>query len=220
MKGARVSRRRWLGGLLFAVGLVMMIPLVMNYLDTRREQAMLKQAWLLETTASAASSNVLPSPLPPSEMVSDPSEKEVPGQPSNQNVKIDYPAPLVGKLSIPRINLDDVILDGTSLSILDYGPGHLLGSPYPGQAGNSIIAAHNDLEFHNLGKLQAGDLIYVSDKSGKTYKYETEQSRIVGPKDVISLSAKKPTLTLSTCYPFNAYKDTPYRYIVSAHLIS
>lgn len=217
MKSLAIPHRRWLGGVLLGIGLALILPLLVNYVNYRREQNVLQQAWLRETAESSAHPTTL-FPFPPPKKSSNSVKQEVPTQPAKQDVKIDYPAPLVGKLSIPRINLSDVILDGTSLTILNFGPGHLLGSPYPGQPGNSIIAAHNDLEFHNLGQLQAGDLIYITDKSGKIYKYKTEQSRILGPHDVISLNSTKPTLTLSTCYPFNAYKDTPYRYIVTALL--
>lgn len=208
-----------MGCVLLGIGLALMVPLLVNYINYRQEQNVLQQAWLQETAISSAHPTAL-LPFPPPQNSSNPVKQEKPVPQAKQDVKIDYPAPLVGKLSIPHINLDDIILDGTSLKILNYGPGHLLGSPYPGQPGNSIIAAHNDLEFHNLGQLQAGDLIYITDKSGKTYKYKTEQSKILGPHDVISLKTTKPTLTLSTCYPFNAYKNTPYRYIVTACLIS
>ena len=63
----------------------------------------------------------------------------------------------VGLLQIPRIGVDKVIIEGTSTTDLRQGPGHYLGTPLPGQAGNAAIAGHRTTygaPFYNLNELQ------------------------------------------------------------------
>lgn len=220
MLGLLNQFRRWVGLGLLLVGMALTTPLLTHYAVYHWQQYRLQKAWQqiqpLSNHNSVASSSPQQLPAPPPVITS---PRAQPKQVSRINTSW-YPAPLVGRISIPRMGLDDIILDGTSLNILQYGPGHLIGSAYPGQPGNSIIAAHDDVQFHTLGQLQSGDPVYVTDTQGKTYKYIVESYRVIGPQDVIALKTPVPTLTLSTCYPFNAYKDTPYRYIVTAHLVS
>jgi LPXTG-site transpeptidase (sortase) family protein len=54
--------------------------------------------------------------------------------------------------------------------------GHWEGSSYPGQTGNMILVGHNygygyNGVFVSLGRLKAGNKIYVTDKAGKTFTY-------------------------------------------------
>ena len=54
------------------------------------------------------------------------------------------------KLSIPRIGLRAVVIEGTSSRSLLLGPGHMTGSAIPGTNGNSVIAGHRDTFFRHL----------------------------------------------------------------------
>lgn len=197
-----------------------MTPYLTHYATYRWEQHRLREAWQQTSAGSEVTVPTLHSPL--QKPISPPEKRaQTPNSKHNMavNFPVRYPAPIVGTLAIPRMGLNDIILDGTSLDILKYGPGHLLGSSYPGHPGNMVIAAHNDFEFHTLGKLQAGDLVYITISNGRVYKFKVEKSQVIGPKDVIALNTSVPTLTLSTCYPFNAFRQTPYRYIVTALLV-
>lgn len=195
---------RKIGIACITLGLVLFIPLITHYTIYRWEQNRLQNAWKQIE-------------VPQTQTTQNPQPETKPVESTPQPVK--YPSPILGRLSISKMGFDDIVLEGTSLEILQYGPGHLENTPSPGHAGNSVIAAHNDMEFHTLGNLQAGDLIHFTDMKGKNYTFKVVKSQIIGSNDVISLKTPVPTLTLSTCYPFNAYRDTPYRYIVTAHLI-
>jgi Sortase domain len=48
------------------------------------------------------------------------------------------------RLTIAKINLDAVIVEGTSCESLKLGPGHMEDSALPGSSGNSVIVAHRD----------------------------------------------------------------------------
>ncbi len=199
------------------LGLALMLPLIVHIATFRWEQYHLRQAWQQMQAGGVSTPSTSPTSVStqPTSIVSTGPQKPNPRIP----VPISYPAPILGNISIPRMGLDDIFLEGTSLNILRYGPGHLQGSAYPGQPGNAVIVAHDDLDFHTLGTLKTGDLVYVTTTKGKTLTFRVENARVIGPKDVIALNTPVPTLTLSTCYPFNAYKDTPYRYIVTTRLI-
>jgi len=65
----------------------------------------------------------------------------------------------VARLSIPRIGLDEIVVEGVSDASLNAGPGHLPGSAFPGATGNAIISAHRDRHFRDLDELAIGDTI-------------------------------------------------------------
>src|SRR5690348_8826911 len=44
------------------------------------------------------------------------------------------------RLSIPKINLDAVVVEGTAYKQLAIAPGHLKDTPAPGDDGNSVIS--------------------------------------------------------------------------------
>src|SRR5262249_48808383 len=48
----------------------------------------------------------------------------------------------VGIIKIPKIGVDQVVVEGTSVPGLRKGPGHYSESPLPGQLGNAAIAGH------------------------------------------------------------------------------
>src|SRR5207237_9002474 len=63
----------------------------------------------------------------------------------------------VARLSIPRIRLDEIVIEGVGDDELNAGPGHLPGSALPGMRGNAVISAHRDRHFRHLDRLQLGD---------------------------------------------------------------
>src|SRR3984957_3772702 len=70
----------------------------------------------------------------------------------------------VAVLSIPAIKLRTVILQGTTSSVLEDGPGHFRGSVMPGQAGVSVIMGRQTAyggPFGGLASLVPGDPITV-----------------------------------------------------------
>jgi sortase A len=124
------------------------------------------------------------------------------------------------KLSIPRIDLEDVVLEGASPHSLLLGPAHLKASVEPGTPGNAVIAGHRDTFFRRIHSLHYGDDIYIL-RGGKRYHYVVHSRKIVRPTD---LSVLDPTpdsqLTLITCYPTHAIGPAPKRLIVVAKMAS
>jgi sortase A len=118
------------------------------------------------------------------------------------------PAPGLGQpiaiLEIPAIKVNQVVIQGTTTSQLQYGPGHYTTTPLPGQAGNVGIAGHRTTwghPFYNLNALKAGDKIILSTTYG-TFTYSMTTSQIVEPTAVEVLNPTLvPTLTLTTCNP-------------------
>lgn len=122
------------------------------------------------------------------------------------------------KLSIPRIGLRAVVIEGTSSRSLLLGPGHMTGSAIPGTDGNSVIAGHRDTFFRHLQTLRIGDAIYVL-RTGKRFHYVVFGKRVVQANDISVLRASKGSeLTLITCYPTHFIGPAPQRLIIVAKL--
>jgi sortase A len=137
------------------------------------------------------------------------------------------PANIVGsdgdalvRLTIAKINLDAVIVEGTSRESLKLGPGHMEDSALPGSSGNSVIVAHRDTFFRHLDELRKGDGIYLR-RQGEVYRFEVAVRRVVEPTD-LSVLRQSPSaqLTLITCYPAHYVGPAPKRLVVVARLIS
>lgn len=120
------------------------------------------------------------------------------------------------KLWIPRIRLEDVVLEGVASDSLLLGPGHMKNSVEPGQPGNAVIAGHRDTFFRKLHRLRPGDDVYVL-RDGHRFRYRVTARKIVQPNDLSVLkSSDKAQLTLITCYPTHAIGPAPERLVVVA----
>jgi sortase A len=135
---------------------------------------------------------------------------------------IPAPAPgsAVGILSIPKISLSMVIVEGTDTDQLRSGPGHYPGTPLPGQAGNVAIAGHRTTylhPFYNLNELVAGDPIDILTTQG-WFVYRVIGSQAVSPTDVAVVApTASPELTLTTCNPRYSASQ---RLVVQASLVA
>ncbi len=110
----------------------------------------------------------------------------------------------VGFLSVPRIGLSMVIVEGTGTAQLEAGPGHYPGTPLPGQSGNVAIAGHRTTylhPFYSLDQLEPGDPIEIETLQGM-FVYRVTATQIVAPGDIAVVGpTPTPTLTLTTCNP-------------------
>src|SRR5579864_1086352 len=133
-----------------------------------------------------------------------------------------YPTPAVDeltRLSIPKIGLDAVIVEGTSYRQLKIAPGHIKGTSVPGENGNSVISAHRDTFFRHIYELQKGDDVLVR-RSGRVYRFEVTGKKVIGPDDVSILKPTPDTeLTLLTCYPIYYVGPAPERLVVFSKLV-
>ena len=129
------------------------------------------------------------------------------------------PGAPVARLVIPRIGLDEIVLEGVGGEELNASPGHLPGSAFPGLVGNAVISAHRDRHFSRLGELQIGDTITT--ESGHSADVWVVVSRhIVGAGTPALFQTKQPTLTLTTCWPIRYFGSAPDRLILTARSAS
>jgi len=110
------------------------------------------------------------------------------------------------RIIIPAIDIDVVVVEGTTPSALRAGAGHYVSTPLPCEDGNVGIAGHRTTygrPFHNLDLLTAGDEIILQTPVGECRYAVTEDSPlIVRPTDVTVIQPTvEPTLTLTTCHP-------------------
>jgi sortase A len=126
---------------------------------------------------------------------------------------------MMGNLTIPKIEANLPIFHGTDEDELEKGVGHFAGSVLPGERDNSVLSGHRDTVFRKLGEVGKGDLLVVSTEAG-TFTYKVRKVRIVDADDrTVIVPTPRPTLTVSTCYPFNFIGDAPERYILVADLV-
>lgn len=125
----------------------------------------------------------------------------------------------MGSLSIPRIDAKIPIFHGTNEDELSKGIGHYAKSVLPGERDNSVLAGHRDTVFRQLGNVKIGDQLIVTTSAG-TFTYEVRKIRIVDKDDrTVIIPKPRPTLTVSTCYPFRYIGPAPQRYVLVAGLV-
>lgn len=128
------------------------------------------------------------------------------------------PKEAVARLTIPKINLETFVLEGTSLGILKKGTGHFEETPLPGESGNSAIAGHRTMHghpFRHLDKLKNGNKILVQVKS-EIFVYKVVEVKIIKPTNLSVIDqTESKRLTLTTCHPVGSARE---RLIVVAEI--
>ncbi len=124
-----------------------------------------------------------------------------------------------GELIIPKISATLPIVEGTDEDELEKGVGHYADSVLPGENDNSVLSGHRDTVFRKLGEVGVGDELIVKTTAGE-FTYKVHKVRIVDADDrTVIVPKPRPTLTVTTCYPFNFIGDAPERYILVANLV-
>ena len=122
------------------------------------------------------------------------------------------------RIQIPAINIDAPIVQGDGWEQLKKGVGQNVGSANPGQNGNVILSAHNDVYgelFRFLDKLAPGDQVILYTQQ-RQYVYVVDRTALVEPTAVeVMAGAGSPTVTLISCYPYLVDKQ---RIVVFARL--
>ena len=134
-------------------------------------------------------------------------------------VAIPTPGPQAPtRILIPAIKVDALIVQGDGPEQLKLGVGHATYSSNPGERGNMVLSAHNDIYgeiFRRLPDLELGDevIVYAGEQP---YRYVVKAKQIVEPTDVhVLASVTRPVATLISCYPYMV--DT-HRIVVVAEL--
>jgi sortase A len=122
------------------------------------------------------------------------------------------------RIQIPAINIDAPIVQGDGWEQLKKGVGQHVGSADPGQKGNLVLTAHDDVFgeiFRYIDQLKKGDQIVIY-TAIRAYTYVVTGSQVVEPTRVdVMAPTDNPTLTLISCYP---YRVDNKRIIVTAEL--
>jgi sortase A len=140
-----------------------------------------------------------------------PNEAEIPAhlRPLFQSMA-EIPIPTPGpeqaiQIQIPSIGVDAPVVQGDGWEQLKKGVGQHVGSVNPGQDGNLVVSAHNDVFgeiFRYLDQLKRGDQIIVYTPQ-RSYTYIITSIEIVEPTDVqVMASTPNATITLISCYPY------------------
>lgn len=137
------------------------------------------------------------------------------------------------RIIIPALDVDAVVVEGTSAAALRAGAGHYPNTPLPGEQGNVAIAGHRTTygkPFNRLDELPVGEKIRLETPLA-TYTYQV----VAAPSDVsdpcsngacwittptdwgVVLPTKQPSLTLTTCHPKGSAAQ---RLILRAQLVS
>jgi sortase A len=125
-----------------------------------------------------------------------------------------------GSIWLPRFKEHWAIVEGTRLSDLRLGVGHVVNTALPGALSNTVLAGHRETVFTHLGDLVVGDRVVLRTNAGQ-FTYQVVGTRIVSPTTVSVLAPSTTArLTMITCYPFVHYGPSPKRYIVTARLLS
>ena len=228
----RKKKRRALDGTLLAVEILAVLGLVFvlfNGLDIIRQlnrevaQA-LEQPTLTPTPLVQAV--VLPSGHTPpnAEGGARPNESEIPEHlrplvQSLASIPIPTPGPSqANRIQIPAIGIEAPVVQGDGWEQLKKGVGQHIGTVNPGDKGNLVLSAHNDIFgeiFRHLDQLETGDevVLYTSQRA---FVYVIVKTQVVEPTEVSVMDdTGLETVTLISCYP---YLIDDQRIVVQARL--
>lgn len=127
----------------------------------------------------------------------------------------------VARLTMDRLGIDLIVLEGESGEVLAFGPGHLLASSISGMDGNFVVAGHRDTSFRFMRYLNTEDVLSVQIADGSIHDYRVNEMFTAKAEKLYLQETGRPSLTLITCYPFDALlPGTDLRYVVFADRMS
>lgn len=110
------------------------------------------------------------------------------------------------RLLIPKLNIDQTIVQGSDWEALKQGVGQVLNGYAPSDdRGNVALTAHNDIYgelFRHLDQLVPGDQFQIQTRE-QVHLYQITAIEVVDPTDVHVLESDgRATATLISCYPY------------------
>ena len=127
------------------------------------------------------------------------------------------------RLEIPKLDVDVVVVEGTTPAALHAGAGHYPDTPLPGEDGNVAIAGHRTTygrPFNRLAELRPGDKVILTTPVGRHVYELSEEPWVVEAHDwsaVRSYPEKGAWLTLTTCHPEGS---ATHRIVARAKLVT
>jgi sortase A len=124
----------------------------------------------------------------------------------------------IGRLSIPAIDADYALVEGTDMGSLRKGPGHYSGTALPGSGTTVGIAGHRTTylaPFRKIDQLEGGDEV-ILEMPYATLTYAVDRARVVEPTELSVIRKRRhERLVLTTCHPVYSAAQ---RYVVFADL--
>lgn len=140
-----------------------------------------------------------------------PNDSEIPEHlralvPALENIPVPTSSPQQGiRVQIAAIGVDAPIVQGDGWEQLKKGVAQHPGTPNPGEKGNMVLSAHNDIFgeiFRYLENLQPGDEVVLY-TSTRQFTYVVTGTQVVEPTRVdVMASTFNPVVTLISCYPY------------------
>ena len=125
----------------------------------------------------------------------------------------------IGRLVIPTIGVNVVVLEGAETQDLREGPGHWPETPFPGLGGNFVISGHRTTygaPFFRLGQLEIGDEIQLT-LPYVAARYRVWRIIIVYPNETDTVRQRGvEEISLAACHPIYSAEQ---RLVVQALLI-
>ena len=125
----------------------------------------------------------------------------------------------IGRISVPGIGIDFVLIEGTDTADLQKGPGRYPTTGLPGQGRTIGIAGHRTTylaPFREIAEIEIGDRVMLEMPYGR-FAYEVIKTAVVDPGDVgIVDDVGSERLVLTACHPLYSAAE---RYAVTAELI-
>jgi sortase A len=111
----------------------------------------------------------------------------------------------IGRIKIPSIGADYVVVQGTDTASLQKGPGHYEWTAFPGQGKTVAIAGHRTTylaPFHDINQIADGDEITLEMPYG-TFTYVVQKHEIVDPEADAGIveNVGYERLILTACHP-------------------
>ncbi len=110
----------------------------------------------------------------------------------------------IGRVAIPAIGADFVVVQGTDTASLRKGPGHYPSTTFPGLPGTVAIAGHRTTylaPFRRVDDLERGERIVMTMPYAR-FTYRVQRTQIVDPSALwVTRDVGYQRLVLSACHP-------------------
>jgi len=183
---------RYGGIALIVIGIVIIAwPFYINFVMARREVDMLT-SWDKDLVLSENNAAIK-------------GDGETGNELEKETVLIDSGKKLPFRITIPTIDVDWIVNEGTDYLTLREGPGHYISSALPGEDGTCLVAGHRTTygaPFNRVDELEEGDEILIETEGNEKFTYLVTGQESALPTDMTVLeNTEYPSLVLSTCHP-------------------
>ncbi len=126
----------------------------------------------------------------------------------------------IGRMTIPKIGVNTVLVEGVGRGDLREGPGHWPETSLPGMGGNFVVSGHRTTyggPFFKLDKLNLGDEIrLILPYAAATYRVTKKMIVLPTQTEVVAQRGREE-ISLATCHPIYSAKQ---RLVIQAELAS